>query len=214
MLQFLSTTLANESDFEADPSSFTDYLHTSNDVDASTPSTGGSGAPGAKLSPADAELSLTLSATLSGHSVKVACCAFSHDGELLATGGHDKTVLLWSVASRKQICTLEGHTQLVTDVRFSPDARGLLAAASFDHTVRIWTVPSAAAAASAAASVKVLQGHGVSVTAVDFAHGAAMADTLCSGDADGTLKVWSLSTASCRATMRVRREKASFWFIF
>src|SRR5439155_5059885 len=61
------------------------------------------------------------------------------DGKTLATGSMDKTVKLWDVASRKELATLEGHTDLVCFVVFSPDSK-ILATGSADNTVKLWDV--------------------------------------------------------------------------
>jgi WD40 repeat protein len=68
---------------------------------------------------------------------KVWALALSPDGRLLATGGPDKAVRIWSVPEGKPLAVLEGHEGWVTSVAFSPDSR-LLASGSNDRTVRLW----------------------------------------------------------------------------
>lgn len=47
--------------------------------------------------------------------------------------------VLWYTDSLKQKATLEEHSSLITDVRFSPSLPRL-ATSSFDKTVRVWDV--------------------------------------------------------------------------
>ena len=42
----------------------------------------------------------------------------------------------------KELATLEGHTDMVWSVAFSPDSK-TLAAAGFDKTIKRWDVPTA-----------------------------------------------------------------------
>jgi WD40 repeat protein len=44
-----------------------------------------------------------LVASLSGHAGKVLCLAYSPDGTLLASGGHDRTVRLWDVTAYRRV---------------------------------------------------------------------------------------------------------------
>lgn len=64
--------------------------------------------------------------------------AISPDSAQIATAGKDGKVSVWQ-ADGKLRGTLAGHTQRVTDVRFSRDGK-LLASTSEDRTLRVWRV--------------------------------------------------------------------------
>ncbi|KAM5550254.1 transcriptional corepressor LEUNIG-like [Rosa sericea] len=70
------------------------------------------------------------------NSVKVTSCHFSLDGKLLTSGGHDKEAILWYTDTLKPKSTLEEHSVLITDVRFSP-SMPRLATSSFNKTVSL-----------------------------------------------------------------------------
>ena len=53
-------------------------------------------------------------ATLAGHSEGVECLAFSPRGNLLVTGGCDKTVKVWDMATLAELAT-HGHDGVVND---------------------------------------------------------------------------------------------------
>jgi RND family efflux transporter MFP subunit len=57
-----------------------------------------------------------------------------------------KSVILWDVATAKEIATFQGHTNVVRAVVFSPDGK-TLATAGLDNTIKLWDVPSGAPAA-------------------------------------------------------------------
>ncbi|KAG5018665.1 hypothetical protein JHK87_014520 [Glycine soja] len=119
---------------------------------------------------------------------KVSCCHFSSDGKLLASGGHDKKVVLWYTDSLKQKATLEEHSSLITDVRFSP-SMPRLATSSFDKTVRVWDVDNPGY------SLRTFTGHSTSVMSLDFHPNKD--DLICSCDGDGEIRYWSINNGSC-----------------
>jgi WD40 repeat protein len=69
---------------------------------------------------------------------RVSCVAFSWDGALLAAGREHGTIEIWRVATGERQALLEGHTEAVYDVAFSPAEPLLIASAGNDGTVRLW----------------------------------------------------------------------------
>lgn len=62
---------------------------------------------------------------------------------MVASVSRDKTIRLWDAATGAALRTLEGHTDWVNAVTFSPDGRAV-ASASGDETVRLWNAMTGA----------------------------------------------------------------------
>jgi WD40 repeat protein/tRNA A-37 threonylcarbamoyl transferase component Bud32 len=73
--------------------------------------------------------------TFSGHSDVVRSVSFSADGQLLASGSADGSVMVWDVANRKLVATLTGHTSFSWSA-ISQD--GLTLAGADADGVKLW----------------------------------------------------------------------------
>ncbi|HHP7245479.1 MAG TPA: eIF2A-related protein, partial [Elainellaceae cyanobacterium] len=82
--------------------------------------------------------------------------------QILASSGHDDdpTVRLWDVETGHCWRVLQGHTNSVMSLSFSPDGRAI-ATCSDDQTIRLWSIDTGKC-------LKMLQGHSDSVTSVAF----------------------------------------------
>jgi WD40 repeat protein len=77
---------------------------------------------------------------LDQHAGRVNAAAFNPAGDLLATGGDDKAVLLWHMFFKKPRARLLGHEAAVVAVGFGPDGKRL-ATGDAKGTVIVWSVP-------------------------------------------------------------------------
>jgi WD40 repeat protein len=81
-----------------------------------------------------------------GHTASVNCVAWSPDGKHAVSAGGtrdgkgngvDCDLHLWEVASRKDVCKLQGHLLPISRIAWSPDGK-LVLSVSEDHTLRWW----------------------------------------------------------------------------
>ena len=102
-------------------------------------------------------------------------------GHVLASGRTDGTVVLWDVAKRRRLGTLEGHNREVRGVAFSADGH-TLASAGVDKRVVLWDVDRRERLAT-------LIGHTDGVETVAFSPDG---HTLASGGTDRRVILWDV----------------------
>jgi WD40 repeat protein len=116
--------------------------------------------------------------------------AIALDGRLVATGGHDGTVLLWDVEGGRVRALLRRHAGDVSALAFSRDGRAL-ASGGADGVVRVWEVARGRGA-------QVLFGHKDVVRALAFSPDGR---GLFSAGDDGSVRVWDLARGRLLRTL-------------
>jgi WD40 repeat protein len=82
-----------------------------------------------------------LVSTIQGHADTILALAFSPDGATIATGGYDKLIKIWDVATGALVTTLKEHSDAVYAVAYMPGGRQIVSVAG-DRTVKVWDVSS------------------------------------------------------------------------
>ncbi|XP_075685310.1 telomerase protein component 1 isoform X2 [Rhinoderma darwinii] len=126
--------------------------------------------------------SVSPASVLRGHTAAITCCAFSLDGNLLATGGKDRSIFCWDVSVNPPVLAhtlLSCHKDWVTCCSWTDSS--MLVSSSGDGSVCLWDIQK-------------------EKPLLTFAgHQSAVSSALCMGERvittgrDGFLKVWSLT---------------------
>lgn len=104
----------------------------------------------------------------------------SSDGQILASGGSQDWINIWSLGNRQLHNTLKGHSDSVQCVAIAPNGK-ILASGSDDKTIKIWDITTG--------TLLHTLGHADRVNTVAFGPDG---QTLISGSQDKTIKIWRL----------------------
>jgi WD40 repeat protein len=118
--------------------------------------------------------------TARGHSAPVSAAAVSPDGQVFASAGYDRDIVLWHAERGHALGRIAGHAGLVNDLDWAPDGSAL-ASASSDHSARLWQPLTGDERVR-------LVGHRDDVNAVRFSPDGAR---LATASFDGTVRVWT-----------------------
>jgi WD40 repeat protein len=145
----------------------------------------------------------TLVATYKDPGIKLFTGAMSPNAQTIAMVNVDKTIRLWLRDRQAPVQEfrllpkiLKGHQAEIWQVVFSPDSR-LLASASGDGTVKLWTLDGKL--------LRTLQGHTAAVWRVAFSPDGKI---VASGSGDNTVKLWTLDGKLLRT---LQGHTAAIW---
>ncbi|XP_010412795.1 PREDICTED: U4/U6 small nuclear ribonucleoprotein PRP4-like protein [Camelina sativa] len=108
---------------------------------------------------------------------------FSPNGYHLASGGEDNQCRIWDLRMRESLYTIAAHSNLVSQVKYEPQAGHFLATASYDKKVNIWSGRDFSL-------VKSLAGHESKVASLDITPDSSCIATVSH---DRTIKLWTRS---------------------
>jgi polar amino acid transport system permease protein len=122
-----------------------------------------------------------------GHEKEVTALAFSPDGEILASGSADTTIVFWEVETGEVAWPSIGHWSAVNKLVFNSEGNGMLSGGA-DNKIRTWRLPGGK-------STAYYEGHLSEVTGVAYGWDP---ETILSAGRDGTVRVWE--TANQKTT--------------
>jgi hypothetical protein len=123
---------------------------------------------------------------------------FPHKRRISLEMGHDETVRVWDAKTGQSLHTLQGHTDYVSSVAFSP-TEDRLASASRDKTGRVWDMKTGRL-------LYRLEGHESFVNSVAF---SPTGDRLASDSFTDTVWVWDAKTGQLLHTLKGHKNWAA-----
>lgn len=123
---------------------------------------------------------------LKPHTAEVFSLSWSHiDTSKIVTGSNDGTSSLIDLNKGVVVQTYSEHTGIVYNAKWHVSLPNVFATSSSDHTIRLWDI-------NVGKAIKVISGHTTDVMALDF---NKYENTIVSGGADGSVKVFDLKAA-------------------
>jgi len=132
------------------------------------------------------------------HTASVSALAVSSDYQMAMTGTDDGELKLWSVAEKREIATLEGHTNIFA-VAITQDCR-LGISGGNPPTIKVWDLRNGTERAT-------LEGHETCVSCLVTTKDSKRC---ISGDHYGVIKIWDLETMQETTTLGGKGERVTY----
>lgn len=136
-----------------------------------------------------------------GHRDGVDFIMFSPDGRTLVSSGEDSRLIVWNVASGRELRTLEHHEAALSSAAFSPDGR-TLALVGAVGSLKLWDVTTGKELLTL-----VDPNYLHKIISVAFSPNGR---TLASGSEEHTIKLWDVATGRELRTLEGHTDRVNF----
>ncbi|KAK6428095.1 Pre-rRNA-processing protein ipi3 [Oleoguttula sp. CCFEE 5521] len=134
---------------------------------------------------------------------RVTCLALACDDAVLVLGTAEGRLLLWEIASGRQVTTAQSHLQAVTGLVVDA-ASNFLISSSLDSTCHVWSIPAllsfANAGTQALSPVHSFSAHRSAVRAMAIGHSESFQNIVFTAAEDKTCLVWDYQTCTTLRT--------------
>ena len=130
------------------------------------------------------------------HNHYILCLSLNKQGNIIASGSFDETIILWDVRSGKYIKILSAHSDPVCCLSFVNDGTMLLSA-GYDGLIRGWNM-------SSRRCIKTL---GFDPTPISFAKWTPNGQYIISGTLNNTIRIWDFQTAKTVKTFKGHKNE-------
>ncbi len=135
-----------------------------------------------------------------GHTNDVTTLAFSPNGDILASGSADKTIVFWDLETGQASWIGAGHFAAINKIVFNSEGDAVLSG-SQDKKAKMWRVTGGKTTAT-------FVGHLNPVTAVAF---GAEAEIVFSAGSDGTARQWNITNTTATHTEWPQKGLLPVW---
>lgn len=124
---------------------------------------------------------------------RITCLALACDDAVLVLGTAEGRILLWELATGRQITTSQAHLQTVTVLAVDPTGNFLLSA-SADSTVHVWSLPALLSFGTvdvqALSPLSTFTSHRAEIVSLVLGHSSSFCNIAFSASKDRTCLVW------------------------
>lgn len=147
---------------------------------------------------------------MTGHTGRVGSLAWN--SHMVSSGSRDGSIIHHDVRQREhQVTTLNGHSQEVCGLKWSPDAK-YLASGGNDNLVNIWASAGSGSLSTLNEPLHVLNQHQAAVRALAWCPWQPSTLATGGGTADRCIKFWNANSGACLNSVDTKSQVCSLLF--